>query len=161
MGQFKTDLIIFIALLILTLIVLLLTVGQNGIDIQFHDTYFVVDKIALVALIVGPLSFLIFLARGLTKKFRTRGPNIGLIIGLLLVALITYCIIEFQQHYLDEIRRLDDEGLPDRGQFVAAVKNKINWSWRILGLWIIGLLLLTFRTVAIWKPCTTASDENQ
>ena len=151
MGQFKTDIIIFIGLLILGSIVLLLTAGQSTIDIQLHDTYFVLDKISLTVLIIGPLTFLIFLARGLTRKFKTQGTNIGLIIGLILIALITYQVVRLQQSYLNEIMRFDDEGLPDRGQFIVNAKNKMNLIWGLFGLWTIGLLLLTLRTIKIWK----------
>lgn len=151
MGQLKTDIIIFIGLLILTSVVLLLTAGQSTIDIQLHDTYFVLDKISLTVLIIGPLTFLIFLARGLTRKFKTKGTNIGLIIGLILIALITYQVVRLQQSYLNEMMKLDDEGLPDRGQFIVEAKNKINFTWGLFGLWTIGFSLLTLRTIKIWK----------
>ena len=151
MGQFKTDIIIFMGLLILGSIVLLLTAGQRTIDIQLHDTYFILDKLSLTVLIIGPLTFLIFLTRGLTKNFKTKGPNIGLIIGLILIALITYHVVRLQQSYLDEMMRLDDEGLPDRGQFIVDAKKRINWTWGLFALWTFGLLLLTLRTIKIWK----------
>jgi hypothetical protein len=99
MKQFKTDIIIFIGLLFLALIILLLTIGQSTIDIQLHDTYFVLDKISLIILIIGPLTFVIFLARGLTTKFKAVLANIGLIIGLILVALITFYIVRLQQSF--------------------------------------------------------------
>ena len=151
MKQFKTDIIIFIGLLVLTSIVLLLTIGQSTIDIQLHDTYFVLDKLSLTILIIGPLTFLIFLTRGLTKKFKTKGTNIGLIIGLILVVVITFYVVRLQQSYLSEMMRLDDEGMPDRGQFVVDAKNRINWTWGLLCFWIMGLLLLTLKTIKIWK----------
>ena len=119
-------------------IILLLTIGQSTIDIQLHDTYFVLDKISLTVLIIGPLTFLIFLTRGLTRKFKTKGTNIGLIIGLLLVAVITFYVVRLQQGYLSEIMRLDDERLPDRGQVIVHAKNRINWTWGVFGFWVMG-----------------------
>jgi hypothetical protein len=95
--------------------------------------------------------FLIFLTRSLTRRFRAKGPNIGLIIGLLLVAVITFYVVRLQQSHLNEMVRLDDEGLPDRGQFIADAKNRINVTWGLFGFWVIGLLLLMFRTMKIWK----------
>jgi hypothetical protein len=151
MGQFKTDIIIFIGLLVFASIVLLLTIGQSTFDIQLHDTYFVLDKISLTILIVGPLTFLIFLTRGLTRTFKTKATNIGLIIGLILIAVITFYGIQFQQSYLSEMMRLDEEGLPDRGQFIEDAKNRINWTWGLFGFLAIGLFLLTLRTIKIWK----------
>jgi len=151
MKQFKTDIIIFIGFLVLTSIVLLLTIGQSTIDIQLHDTYFVLDKISLTILIIGPLTFMIFLTRGLTRKFKTKGTNIGLIIGLILVAVITFYVVRLQQSYLSEMMRPDNEGLPDRGQFIVETKNRINWTWGLFGFWAMGLLLLTLRTIKIWK----------
>jgi hypothetical protein len=151
MKTFRTDIFIFIGLLILTAIIFLLTIGQSTIDIQFHDTYFVLDKISMTILIIGPLMLLIFLSRGLTRKFKTKGTNIGLIIGLLLIALITYQIIQLQESYLTEMMKLDDEGLLDRGQFAVDAKRKINWTWGLFGLWTLGFVLLTLRTIKIWK----------
>ena len=151
MRQIKTDLNIFIALVVVSLIPLLLTAGQSTIDIQLHDTYFVIDKISMTVLIIGPLTFLIFFARSLTGKFKAKGPNIGLIIGLILVAVTTFYAVRLQQSYLSEMMRLDDEGLPDRGQFMVEAKKRINWTWGLFGFWAIGLLLLTLRTIKIWK----------
>jgi hypothetical protein len=151
MRQFKTEIIIFVGLLGITLIALLLTAGQSTVDIQLHDTYFVIDKISMTVLIIGPLTFLIFLARALTRKFKTKGSNIGLIIGLILVAVITFHVVRLQQSYLIEMMRLDDEGLPDKGQFIVDAKNRINWTWGLLGFWAMGLLLLTLRTIKIWN----------
>jgi hypothetical protein len=151
MRTFTTDIFIFLGLLILTALIFLFTIGQSAIDIQLHDTYFVLDKISLTILIIGPLTLLIFLSRGLTRKFRTKGANMGLIVGLLLVALITYQIIQFQESYLIQIMKLDDEGLPDRGQFAVDARKKINWTWGLFGFWTLGIVLLTFRTIKIWK----------
>ena len=151
MRQLKTDIIIFIGVLVFTSIVLLLTIGQTTIDIQLHDTYLVLDKPSLAILIIGPMTFLIFLTRGLAKKFRTKGTNIGLIIGLILVAVITFYIIRLQQSYMSEMKTLDDERMPDRGQFGVDTKNRINWTWGLLYFWITGVLLLTLKTIKIWK----------
>jgi len=151
MGQFKTDIIIFIGLLFMTAVVLLLTVGQSTIDIQLHDTYFVLDKISIAVLIIGPLTFLIFLAGGLTRRFKTKGTNIGLIIGLILVALITFYVVRLQQNYLSEVIRLVGEELPDKRKFTLEANNRIYWTWGLFGFWTTGLVLLTVRTIKIWK----------
>lgn len=151
MKELKTDIIIFSGLLILALIIGLIT-QQSTIDIQLHDTYFVIDKFSLTILIVGSLTFVIFLSRALTRKFRTIGSNVGLIIGLVFIALTTYGIIQLQQSYLTSMMRPDDEGLPDRGQFIMDSKRRITWSWALLGVWLVALIALTFRTINIWKP---------
>jgi len=134
--------------------IFLLTIGKSTIDIQVHDSYFVLDNMSMTILIIGPFTLLVFLSRGLTRKFKTKGTNIGLIIGLLLVALITYQIVQLQESYLSEIMKLDDEGLLDIGQLAQIavdIKRKINWTWGLFGLWTLGFLLLTFRTIKIWK----------
>jgi hypothetical protein len=135
----------------LSLVVLLLMAGQSTIDIQLHDTYFVLDEIPLTVLIVGPLTFLIFLVRALSRKFKTKGANIGLIIGLILVAFITFYTIRIQQGYWSEAMRLDEKSFPNREQFMADTAKGINWAWAVFGLWILGLLLLTFKTINIWN----------
>ena len=151
MRQFKTDIIIFLAIVTISLVALFLTAGQSAIDIQLHDTYFVIDKISMTLLIIGPLTFLIFLTRALTRKFKARGPNIGLMIGLLLVAVITFYVVPLQESYLNEMMALDDEGLRDRGQFIAETKHAVNWTWGLFGVWAVGRLLLSLRTLKIWK----------
>jgi hypothetical protein len=150
MRQFKTDIIIFIALVVISLVVLLLTAEQSVVDIQLHDTYFVIDKISMTVLIMGPLMLLIFLGRALKRKFQTTGPNIGLIIGLTLVAVITFYVVQLQQSYLMEMMRLD-QGFPGRVQFIVAAKNRLSWTCVLFGFWALGLLLLTLRTIKIWK----------
>jgi hypothetical protein len=59
--------------------------------------------------------------------------------------------VQLQESYLNEMMRLDDEGLPDRGQFIAEAKHRVNWTWGLFGVWGVGLLLLTLRTIKICK----------
>jgi hypothetical protein len=148
---YKTDIIIFLGLLTLTFFVWLFAVGESAIDIQLHDTYFVLDNTSLAVLILGPLTFLIFLARGLATKFKSIGANAGLIVGLILLALITYGIIELQKSYLTEIMRLDTEEMPASAQSIVDMETKINWTWSLMGLWIMGIILLTAKTIMIRK----------
>jgi hypothetical protein len=146
MRQYKKDIYIFIGLVTLTFVLWLLTLGQSTIDIQLHDTYFVLDKVSMIVLILGPLTFSIFLARGLTRKFKSFSANTGLIIGLILIALITYRIIELEKSYLNQVKGLDDNGLPDR---VVDIESKIKWTWGLFSLWIGGIILLTVQTIKI------------
>lgn len=85
MRRLKTDILIFIAILLLALIIFSSKSGQTSVDIQVHDTYYVIDKISLTILIVGPVTFLIFLIRGIRTKFKLKEVNIGFIVGLLLL----------------------------------------------------------------------------
>jgi hypothetical protein len=151
MKNFKTDAFIFLSLLILTSVIWIATLGQSSVDIQLHDTYFILDKVSLLVLVIGPLTFLIFLARALTRKFKTKWTNTGLMIGLALIALITYHAINIEQSYLAEMLHLDDEGLVDKGQFVSGMKRMIGWTWVLFCFWLTGLLLLLVRTTRIWK----------
>ena len=151
MKLFKKDIIIFLGLLTLSFIIWQLILGNSAIDIQLHDTYFVLDKPSITILIIGPLTFLIFLARGLTRKFSSIGTNAGLIIGLIIIAFITHRIIELQKSYLNLMIGLVEEGQSDKGQFVEDVTNKISWTWGLFGLWTTALIFLAMRTVKIWK----------
>jgi hypothetical protein len=147
----RTDIIIFAALLILTWVIVVIYIGNTALDIQLHDTYFVIDNLSLTILIVGPLIFLIFLTRALRRKFRTIGPNAGLAIGLILVAFITFSVIQLQQSFITSITGLDEESLPGQGQFMADSKRRITWTWALFGFWVAALALLIFRTIRIWK----------
>ena len=151
MRLITTDLIIFLALFVVIFVVLIVTAEMTVIDIQLHDTYYVIDKTSAIVLILGPLTFLIFLARGLTTKFRSIPSNFGLMIGLLLVAAITFYVARLQENYLNEIISLGYAPLPDQDEILTRTKNKIIGIWALFGLWATGFLLLTIQTVKIWK----------
>lgn len=157
MKEFKPEILIFIGILIFPAIGLLLTVGQTAIDIQLHDTYYILDKLSLAIIMIGPLTFLIFLARAIPRKFKTKATNIALSAGLILVALMTYQAIRLEESYLTEMTKLDVNELPDKGQFITEAKNKIHWTWGLLGLFSIGLVLLTIRTVMFWNDSYSTS----
>lgn len=151
MKQFKTDIIILIGLLVFAVMLFGFIIGQSSVDIRIHDTYLVVDKRYITILIVGLLTFLIFLARGLTRNFKTLATNFGLSIGLVLLAVTTYYVIQIQQSYLSEILKLDNAGHPDLVQMSDDVKKGIILAWGVFGLWIMGIVLLTIRSIKIWK----------
>lgn len=151
MKQFKTDIIILIGLLVFAVMLFGFIIGQSSVDIRIHDTYLVVDKRYITILIVGLLTFLIFLARGLTRNFKTLATNFGLSIGLVLFAVTTYYVIQIQQSYLSEILKLDNAGHPDLVQMSDDVKKGIILAWGVFGLWIMGIVLLTIRSIKIWK----------
>lgn len=151
MRQLKTDILIFIAILLLALIIFFSISGQASVDIQVHDTYYVIDKISLTALIIGPITFLIFLIRGIRTSFKLKGANIGLIVGLLLLMKITYLINKLQQSQFNELMRLYREGVQNDMQFIQDLGKGINWIWGILGFGTLGLLLLIIRTLKNWK----------
>jgi energy-coupling factor transporter transmembrane protein EcfT len=101
----------------------------------------------MAVLILGPLTFLIFLTRALAKRFKSVGANTGLLIGLILVALITYYVGELQKSYLDGLKKLSDENLPNRGQMYADIENRISWAWRVLLFWLVSAVLLSTGTI--------------
>ena len=124
-------------------------VNGTTVEIQMHDTYFVIDKVSMLVLILGPLTFLIFLVRGLIRKFKSIATNIGLVIGLMLISLITYRIIDLQESYINEVKRLDNKDLPDG--FYPDMKNRINWGWNIFALCTTGIIALGIKTVKLWR----------
>jgi hypothetical protein len=147
----KTDIVIFLSLLMLTMAIIVSTIGQTTIDIQLHDTYFVFDKAHWTILIVGPITFLIFLARALSRKFRTVATNAGLILGLIMVGLITYWAIEVYQNYISEMIRLDSADTPRRNEIIQAAGKRMRWSWILLSVVALAVIVLTIRTRRIWK----------
>ncbi len=145
MKHFRTDIIIFIALLVPAAIVFATTSGQSVIDIQLHDTYFVLDKTTAAVLMIGPPMFLIFFIRALIQKFKTIGPNVGLMMGLIILASITYRAVLLEQSDLHELMRTADE------QQIADHKITVNWALGVFGLWTAIFLLLAYRTIKIAK----------
>jgi hypothetical protein len=151
MEKYKTDISIFAGLLVLVFSIWMVTLGSSTIDLQLYDTYIVIDKISMTFLIIGPLTFLIFLVRGLRKRFGTIAPNVGLIFGIILVSLITYRIIQFQENYLSEMVRQIDGGTPDRQEFIRNANRQMIWTWALLFFWACGFVVLVIHTIKILR----------
>jgi hypothetical protein len=150
MNRNSIDLTIFLSLILLTAAILLFAVNQTAIDIQLHDTYFVLDRMTLAVLILGPMTILIFLPLAAVREFKSIGTNIALIFGLMLVAVICYSVAELQSGYISQINSLDEVGPSDKAGYNNASRSIIT----IRGiLAVIGLsaLVLIYRTVKIWK----------
>jgi len=141
---------IFVGLFTLAFIISLAAPGTSKVSIQIHDTHLVLHKASLAILILGALTFFVFLVRAAVKKFGSVGANVGLIIGLVLLCFITYRIIDLQKIYLNEISAPEDEWMLDKDQFISDMKTRISWTWRIFGLWIICVLILTLWTIRLW-----------
>jgi hypothetical protein len=84
----KIDLIILLILALAALVIWLFNTHDTVIDIQLHDTYYVIDKLALILFTIGPITFLIFLVRASIKRFRSIAANAGLIIGTIMISFI-------------------------------------------------------------------------
>lgn len=84
----KVDLIILSILALGALMIWLFTTDDTVIDIQIYDTYYVMTKLALILFTIGPITFLIFLVRASTKRFRSVAANAGLVIGTIMISFI-------------------------------------------------------------------------
>ena len=150
MNRNSIDLIIFLSLVLLTGSILTFTVSQTSIDIQLHDTYFVLDRMTLAVLILGPMTILIFLPLAAVRKFRSIGTNTALIFGLMLVAVICYSVVDLQTSYVSQINSLDELGARDKEAYDSATQSimTIRGILAVIGL---SSLILIYRTVKIWK----------
>jgi len=150
MNRNSIDLIIFLSLVLLTAAIVMFAVSQSSIDIQLHDTYFVLDRMTLAVLILGPLTILIFLPFAAVRKFNSFGTNIALIFGLMLVAVICYSVAELQSSYITQINSLDEVGPRDKAGYKNATQS-ITIIRIILAVIGLSALVLIYRTVKIWK----------
>jgi hypothetical protein len=98
MKTYRTDVLIFIGVIFLAFIILISIPSQSRIEVQLYvnSFVFVVDRVSMTVLILGPPIFLIFLIRALISRFKSTTTNIGFIIGLILVCMIGYKLIEIQ-----------------------------------------------------------------
>ena len=144
------DLTIFCSLVFLTVALALLS-DSDTTELQFHDTYFVVDRLSLAVLALGPLLVVLFLPLAVTRKFQSIGTNIALIIGLVIIAVICYRAIDLQSSYLQQAEALRDEQLPDRARYLNNIKGLLNWSRAIFAGIVLPATVLIYRTVKIWK----------
>jgi hypothetical protein len=150
MNRNSIDLIIFLTLVLLTAAILMFAVSQTSIDIQLHDTYFVLDRMTLAVLILGPMTILIFLPLAAVRKFKSIGTNIALIFGLMLVAVICNSVAELQSSYISRINSLDEVGLRDKAGYNNASRSIITIRGVLTVIGLSGLVLI-YRTVKIWK----------
>jgi hypothetical protein len=150
MNRNSTDLIIFLSLALLTAAILMFAVSQTSIDIQLHDTNFVLDRMTLAVVILGPMTILTFLPLAAIRRFKSIGTNIALIFGLMLVAVICYSVGELQSRYISQINSLDEVGLRDKEGYNNATQT-ISTTRGILAVIGLSALVLIYRTVKIWK----------
>jgi heme/copper-type cytochrome/quinol oxidase subunit 1 len=97
MRKYNTDALIFVVLLVV--LVLILLFGYDGLDIQLHDTYFVISMWHLMIIVLEPLTFVAFLVRAFATAFQKVVPLIGLTVGLLAIGLGIYKILELRAGY--------------------------------------------------------------
>lgn len=147
----KRELLIVTLLLIGCGVIWMATEGDTIVDLQFHDSYFVIDKTFLIGLVVGPFGFLIFLTRAIRRWFKNVSTNICLAVELVIMALITYYIIRVQQDYVRELQTLEGIDASTMDRMLGSARDGILWSWVIFGVWCIALLLIIFRTMRIWR----------
>ncbi|MBL0742348.1 hypothetical protein [Chryseolinea lacunae] len=146
MKKYRTDIVILAFLLFVVFVVWLATRGHEPISIQAHDTYYIVDKTSLVALILSPITVVIFLVRAGMHRFKLIGANVGLIIGLILFALVTYAWVEVLKGDLNIAKATVD--VYSMG-FVSHTKAKINLTWALFGFWTMCIGLLSLQTVRL------------
>ncbi|UII23208.1 hypothetical protein [Fulvivirga ligni] len=137
MKRSLPDIIIFVVIVIFGVIISRISAHNHGVDIQLHDTYYVLSTLSAIVLVVGVLTFIVFSIKGGIERFKSLGSNMGLLVGLVLVSIITYYIIEIKASLQNQ----------------AEISDSSNFQlmWGILLLWILAFILLSFRTLKVWK----------
>jgi hypothetical protein len=92
MNLLKKDLLILISLLCAAATGWLATQGQR-VDIQLHDTYYILDNTFITLTVLGLLLLVIFIIRAARLKFKSWSANSGLALGLMLVTWIALTLI--------------------------------------------------------------------
>ena len=107
-------------------------IGNTAIDIQLHDTYFVFGWPEKVILTIAPSIFLFFFFRGLKNRFRSIQINLGLMIGLVLIELIIFKIIQIANAMGTNLEAI----------FIV---------WMLFVVCLICLFITSLRTFNIWR----------
>lgn len=148
MRPYKKDLGIFLGLILLASFVWFLIFKHGPVEIQLQDTYFFFGHTTLTFLLISPPTFLIFFVRAILNRFQSIGPNVGLIIGVIFMAIITYLVIQMQENYLNEVEKYYTvEFLKE----LRWLKTRINLTWGLFGFWVTVFLLLAFQTIRLSK----------
>ncbi|MGN7514101.1 MAG: hypothetical protein ACTHOM_06970 [Allomuricauda sp.] len=144
----KKELLWLIGTLSLVLIALLWIFGIDGLtldavtDINVYDTYFVVAKIHLIALITTLIFFGVYLIRMLGRNFKNLTANlIFMISDIILIVVFTFLI-----SLVNALREVPSatEYAPLDGGMVENAGNGWNNAYYILGaIQLILILLLT------------------
>jgi hypothetical protein len=84
----------FSALILVFFCATALIIGNTAIYIQLHDTYFVFHWEDIALLAIAPSTSIFFFLRGLKKNFNSVKTNLGLILGLILMEIIFFKMIQ-------------------------------------------------------------------
>jgi hypothetical protein len=93
----------------------------------------------------------VFLPLAAIRKFKSVGTNIALIVGLLLIAVVCYLVVELQSNYYNEVAATIDVQDSDRSQNLTRIKQGLNVGRGILAAFALTTMILIYRTVKIWK----------
>jgi phosphoglycerol transferase MdoB-like AlkP superfamily enzyme len=143
------DIFVLITLTIVSILIFILSIGKSPIDIQLHDTYFVLSTTEIIFLIIGPLTFLLFFLLGLARKFKTKWTNIGLMFGLIIVSFIIFRVVVLQISYRNQVHNklLTMPMLTkDRKQISDRINAEIKLTCGLFGICLIGIGVIGYRT---------------
>lgn len=147
LRKINIELLLYLSLISLSLLLGLVSFYANWNSIQLYDTYFVFTPFQFALILIGPIHFFTFLIRASLLRFQSPASNIGLSIGLILLIFITLELLHFFKGAFVEGIKLDTED-PQYVEETAAKAHYIILTIQgFLLLWIIGLVLLLWRTI--------------
>lgn len=156
MSRNLLDLIIFVCLVVITVAICVVAIGNTAMDIQLHDTYFVMDKFSIGVLILGPLTCLLFFPLAAIRRFRSVGTNIALLFGLFLIGVICYSIVDLQSDYFRQMKVLNGGETTLEQQGLDSLSDIINWMRGIVVVVAILWIALLYKTIRVWKEGQSA-----
>ncbi len=151
MNRFIKDVLIFGVLILIAFMIWNFIVSQTALDIQLHDTYFAIDPAHLILMILGSLTFFIFLAGALNRRFRSLSANLGLIVGLALTVYLIFNVVQVEENLRDVLLKDRDVKYSNIWQGVSNLDRSINWTWGLFWFFTIGTVVISLHTYRLWR----------
>ncbi|HLP53045.1 MAG TPA: hypothetical protein VK154_19285 [Chitinophagales bacterium] len=141
----------FILLLVAIGAVWLLSIGNTAIDIQLHDTNFVIEKTHLAVLLLTPFAFIYLLVKAIRQRFKIVTTNLYFTATLAFIAFLIYQAVLLQKKYIEFLSKLDVKMFPNKNVAIASANSNENLIWTAFFITLLLVAMVVIRTFYLVK----------
>lgn len=115
-------------------------------DIQLHDTNFVIEKTHLAVLVLTPFVFLGLLVKAIRQRFKVATTNLYFAATLAFIAFLIYQVVLLQKKYIEFLSKLDVKMFPNKNVAIASANSNENLIWGAFFITLLFIALVAIRT---------------